>query len=164
AIETFYHRRGYATARAQPTVKPAEGATSALMLMAISVVILEGSRTTVDSVTFSGQSAVDEATLRAKVTLQPGSAYVPAQLAADRDAIQQAYLDLGFQNASVTVPAPEFSADRAHAAITFRIQEGPRSVVDHVLIVGNIRTRTETIERELQVKPGDPYSVSAINE
>ena len=36
--------------------------------------------------------------------------------------------------------------------------------VDHVLIVGNVRTSTSTIERELQVKPGDPFSLAAINE
>jgi outer membrane protein assembly factor BamA len=36
--------------------------------------------------------------------------------------------------------------------------------VDHVLIVGNVRTKTATIERELQVKPGDPFSLSAIND
>ena len=37
-------------------------------------------------------------------------------------------------------------------------------MVDHVLIVGNVRTRTETIERELQIKPQEPFSLSAINE
>ena len=36
--------------------------------------------------------------------------------------------------------------------------------VDHVLIVGNVRTSTSTIERELQVKAGDPFSLAAINE
>ena len=36
--------------------------------------------------------------------------------------------------------------------------------VDHVLIVGNVRTQTETIERELQIKAGDPFSLAAINE
>jgi hypothetical protein len=33
-----------------------------------------------------------------------------------------------------------------------------------VLIVGNVRTRTDTIERELQIKPQEPFSLSAINE
>jgi len=36
--------------------------------------------------------------------------------------------------------------------------------VDHVLIVGNVRTSTSTIEHELQVKPGDPFSLGAIND
>jgi translocation and assembly module TamA len=36
--------------------------------------------------------------------------------------------------------------------------------VDHVLIVGNVRTTTSTIEHELRVKAGDPFSLAAINE
>ena len=48
--------------------------------------------------------------------------------------------------------------------VAFAIREGPQVFVDHVLIVGNVRTSTETIERELQVKPGDPFSLGAINE
>ena len=36
--------------------------------------------------------------------------------------------------------------------------------VDHVLIVGNVRTSNETIERELQLKPGDPLGLAAVNE
>src|SRR5205823_3820725 len=46
----------------------------------------------------------------------------------------------------------------------FAIREGPQVFVDHVLIVGNVRTSTSTISHELQVKPGDPFSLSAINE
>ena len=39
------------------------------------------------------------------------------------------------------------------------MREGPRILVEHVLIVGNVRTSTDTIEGELQIKPGDPLSV-----
>ena len=48
--------------------------------------------------------------------------------------------------------------------MTFAIREGPQVFVDHVLIVGNVRTSTSTIERELQLKPGDPFSLGAIND
>ena len=43
----------------------------------------------------------------------------------------------------------------------FTVREGPRVFVDHVLIAGNVRTSAETIERELQLKPGDPLSLEA---
>ena len=41
------------------------------------------------------------------------------------------------------------------------VREGPRIVVDHVLIVGNVRTSAATIERELRIKSGDPLSEAA---
>ena len=56
---------------------------------------------------------------------------------------------------------PGFTADRAQANLVFTVREGPQIFVDHVLIAGNVRTSAETIERELQLKPGDPLSLEA---
>ncbi|HEX4347091.1 MAG TPA: BamA/TamA family outer membrane protein, partial [Vicinamibacterales bacterium] len=56
------------------------------------------------------------------------------------------------------------STDRSRANIVFTVQEGPRLIVDHILIVGNVRTKTETIQREVQFKPGDPLGQNAVNE
>ena len=36
--------------------------------------------------------------------------------------------------------------------------------MDHVLIVGNVRIRTDVIERELQLKAGDPLGLAAVAE
>jgi outer membrane protein assembly complex protein YaeT len=88
---------------------------------------------------------------------------VPSLLAVDRDAIELTYQNLGYENARVDAK-PQFREDRTRADIRFEVQEGPRVFVDQVLIVGNVRTSTETIERELKVKSGDPFSLAAINE
>ena len=68
-----------------------------------------------------------------------------------------AYQDLGYQSADVE-PRTEFHEDGTRVDVAFLVREGPRVFVDHVLIVGNVRTSTDTIERELQIKPGDPFS------
>jgi outer membrane protein assembly complex protein YaeT len=126
-------------------------------------VINEGARTIVDSVAFAGSQAVPELLLRARVRLLSGAPYVPGQLAVDRDAIQLVYQDLGYESATVEA-RPVFSQSDTHVAVTFVVREGPQVFVDHVLIVGNVRTSAGTIERALQVKAGDPFSLSAINE
>ena len=46
----------------------------------------------------------------------------------------------------------------------FTVREGLRITVDHVLIVGNQRTSTATIERELQFKSGEPLGLEQVNE
>ena len=46
----------------------------------------------------------------------------------------------------------------------FVVREGPRIFVDHILIAGNFRTKSQTIEREVQLKPGDALSLSAVQE
>ena len=50
------------------------------------------------------------------------------------------------------------------ADVTFVIDEGPQVLVDRVIIVGNTRTKPETIERELLVKPGQPLGYSDLIE
>jgi outer membrane protein insertion porin family len=131
--------------------------------VAVRISVAEGVRTTIDAVTFAGNEAVDEAALRARIGLRPGEPFVRGQLAADRDTIQTIYQDLGYENIAVEV-MPEHTDDGTSVAVQFAIREGARVLVDHVLIVGNVRTDTETIERELQVKPGRPLSLAAINE
>jgi outer membrane protein insertion porin family len=163
-IEELYHRRGFAAARIDSAVEVITATPPpAQVPVAVRAVINEGPRTTVDAVTFAGHQALTEAALRARVGLQAGAPYVPGQLAVDRDAIQVAYQDLGYESATVEA-RPQFSENTTHVAVTFVIREGPQVFVDHVLIVGNVRTNTSTIERELQVKPGDPFSLGAINE
>lgn len=163
-IEDLYRRRGFASAKVQSAVEIITATPPpAQVPVAVRAVITEGVRTTVDAVTFSGNQAVPDATLRRRVALQTGAPYVPGQLAVDRDALHLAYQDLGYESATVEA-RPEFSTDGTHVAVAFVIREGPQVFVDHVLIVGNVRTKTATIERELQVKRGDPFSLSAIND
>ena len=71
--------------------------------------------------------------------------------------------DLGYESATVDA-ALQFADNNTQVNVRFAIREGPQIFVDHVLIVGNVRTSTNTIERELQVKPGAPFSLAAINE
>jgi outer membrane protein insertion porin family len=163
-IEDLYHRRGFASANVRSAVEIVTATPPpAQVPVAVRAVITEGVRTTVDGVTFVGNQAVPEETLRRSVALQPGAPYVPGQLAVDRDALQLAYQNLGYESATVDA-RPEFSQDGTHVAVAFVVREGPQVFVDHVLIVGNVRTKTATIERELQVKRGDPFSLSAIND
>src|SRR5262249_52639031 len=77
--------------------------------------------------------------------------------------LELAYANLGYQ--AVTVSAiPKFSPDNTQVEVVFTVAEGPRLFVDHVLIVGNVRTSVKTIMRALQINPGDPLGLSALND
>ena len=163
-IEDVYHRRGFAAARVSTAVEVVtDTPPPAQVPVAVRAVITEGPSTTLDAVTFSGNAALTDSTLRSHLTLRPGMPFVPGQLAADRDAILLGYQDLGYESASVEA-STAFSQNDTHVAVTFVIREGPQVFVDHVLIVGNVRTSASTIERALQMKAGDPFSLGAINE
>ncbi|MBI3400285.1 MAG: BamA/TamA family outer membrane protein [Acidobacteria bacterium] len=163
-IESLYRGRGFARVVVQANVltMPA-GEPGAPVPVSVSLAITEGVRTVVDRVTFTGNTALDDAALRGRVGLQAGEPYQPPQRDADREAIQLAYLNLGYENATVEA-VTTFSDDGTRVSVAFAIREGPQISIDHVLIVGNARTSTATIERELQVKPGDRFNLAAIAE
>jgi outer membrane protein insertion porin family len=165
-IEALYHRRGFAAAKAQPSVQPRPAAAadlSAPVPVVVEIAVREGARTVVGTVELRGNRSVPAATLRPAVGLQTGQPYTDAQLASASEALQQQYANLGYQNATVDV-SPGFNADFTRADPVLTVHEGPRLFVDHVLIVGNVRTATSTIEHELQFKPGDPLGVGAVTE
>ncbi len=138
AVQELYRRRGFASARAQATVEIVTPTPApAQVPIAVRIAVTEGVRTTVDSVAFVGATAITEADLRSMTRLQGGAPFVPGQLAADRDAIEIRYQNLGFQSASVEVETA-FSQNNTHVALTFTVSEGPQVFVDHVLIVGNV--------------------------
>jgi outer membrane protein insertion porin family len=163
-IADVYHRRGFAAARVDAAGDPEPTANPAAQIpVRVRIVITEGVRTTVDSISFLGNRAIGESDLRTIVGVRIGEPLVPGRLAVDRDQIQAAYLDRGYENATVQ-SRTSAGSDPARIAVTFEIQEGAQIFVDHVLIVGNVRTSSDTIEHELDIKAGEPLSIGKVNE
>ena len=164
AIQDAYSQRGFASALVRPAVEVITPTPPpAQVPVTVRIVVTEGVRTIVDGVNVSGNAALGEAALRAKITLQAGAPYVPRQLIASRSALERSYQDLGYQNVTVD-PRMEFADNGTRVDVTFVVQEGPQVFVDRVLIVGNVRTSPDIVERELQVKAGVPLSASAVSE
>ena len=162
-IEELYRRIGYASARAEATTTPEPPAADLHVPIAIRIQVTENLQTLVNSVRVDGNTAVDTTELLAGLALSPGQPFSAARLAADRDTIELKYANLGYQ--SVTIDSrPGLSADARRADVVFTVREGPRVFVDHLLIVGNTRTKTETIEGALQFKAGDPLGLEALSE
>jgi outer membrane protein insertion porin family len=129
----------------------------------VTLAIAEGPQARVGSIALRGNTAVDEASLRAALTLRPEGPFYEPQIAADREAIQAAYLNRGFDRVQVDVTTAN-TPDGARADLTYTIREGSQLFVDRILIVGNRRTDTATIEKALTIKAGEPLGLSALFE
>jgi len=163
-VEDLYRRSGFAAVQAEATTESQPAVAGAVDVpVAIRIAVTENVRTTVASVRIEGSRSVAEADLRQGLSLQPGQPFSMIELGADRDALQLRLANLGFQSALVTTAAG-VSADGTRADVVFTVREGPQIITDHVLIVGNQRTRTATIERELQFKSGEPLGLEQLNE
>jgi outer membrane protein assembly complex protein YaeT len=129
----------------------------------IAVAIAEGPRTLVRSVAFSGNMAVTEAELRLTITLAPGTPYAEADVATAREVLELEYRNRGYDTVSVTADTTRADGE-TQADVAFRIIEGPQSIVDHVIILGNERTSPDTIRRELRLVEGRPLGYADIIE
>ena len=130
------------------------------------IVIKEGPRVVVGSVTMSGNQAIPTDRLTPLLTLKVGDPYYGPAVARDRDALLVTYLNAGYASAEVTVPpvVPVTTPDGARADVVFKIVEGPQTIVEHIFITGNLRTKPSVIQRELQIKPGSPLGLEDLTE
>lgn len=126
-------------------------------------IVSEGPQSFVRTVTFGGVTALAEAELRRRMQSRAGEPYYLPFLSLDRDAITRAYLDRGYQQVAVAIE-PVADAEGSNVVLAVDIVEGPQTVVDRVIVVGNLRTDTQTILDELTLSQGSPLGLADLVE
>jgi outer membrane protein assembly factor BamA len=162
AMRNEYRQRGFTRAVVQPnaTERPGGDGQAGDRVVDLRFAVTEGPRTLVGEIVIDGAEAIAERQLRALITTAPGLPYSESEVAADRDRIDLAYRNLGFETVAVD-PVVAFEDNGTRADIRFAIREGLQIFVDHVIIIGNRRTSRATIERAVLLKPGAPLGYSA---
>lgn len=155
AIAQLYRGRGFEQVKVTRTIReaPGSGTGDTPRQVDLTIAIEEGPRTLVGAISLAGHAALDEASLRSVMRLKPGAPFHAPQLRADRNAVQLAYLNRGYPDASVATSVA-WSDDRTTANISYEITEGPPAVVDHVIVTGNERTSAGTILEEAGLSTG----------
>ena len=119
----------------------------------VQVAIVEGPRTLDRHGEFRGQHRD-----RRVDTAQSGDGVRGTGILGVRDPGSRERIDLEYRNRGyegvVVTSEPTFAESDTRADIVFRIAEGPQVMVDHIIIVGNRRISTRTIERELLLREG----------
>lgn len=126
----------------------------------VHLTIEEGPARTVAAIVVAGAEKIPEAAVRQVIRSQAGQPLRDLVVRQDRDSVETLYRNAGFQAATVRVDLtgePNFTA-------TFTIVEGRQTIVDHVIVNGNSRVHTDTILREVTLKPGEPYGQAARSE
>lgn len=155
AVRAAYLARGYAAANVTasaselPPLKP--GGEPRVVER---ITIDEGAPTEIADVVVTGATALTPAEIIAVMQLQRGHAYVAGFVPADRDAIKNLYDRRGY-SATVVDVRPQLSDDHRLATIRVDIvSEGPRTVVNRIIIVGNRRVSQETVLAAVKLKQG----------
>ncbi len=162
AIRDAYRLQGYAAATITATPEELPPARpNAEPRVVERLVIDEGVQTTVGDVVVTGASQMSRADIFSVMRLKRDGPYVAGLVPGDRDAIRQKYDERGY-GAAVVELRPKLNDDRTRAVIQVDVvSEGPQTLLDHVIIVGNRRVSEETIRRAIGLTAGQPLGMDA---
>ena len=165
AIRERLRQKGFAGADVKAEVfdvpRP-EGGPPDVDLVGITLLVQEGAQTVIGKVQFVGNDRV-----------RPPSCSRSSAFSRASRSTRRAWPTTATSCTSTistrAIRTPRSKSDRVQPGsigvdVTFQIREGPLVLVDHVIIVGNTRTSTATVERELMVKTGDVLSQSKVFE
>ena len=129
--------------------------------VAITIYITEGPQYHVGTVTINGLHVVTEPNFRKVIKVTEGKVFSPQKLQKDIKAVEDAYGVAGYADAKVNVETTP--AGPALVNLTYKIDEGIQSFVEHINISGNTRTKDKVIRREIVLSPGDVFDTVRVD-
>lgn len=121
------------------------------------VIVKQGRRSFIESIQIEGASQIPSQQVLAASGLTAGSVLDSARVIEARRRVVNLYRDRGFRRADVqSHVALDESTDLA--SVFFRIEEGPQTMVDRIIISGLDVTREEIVRREVVLSSDAPLS------
>jgi outer membrane protein assembly complex protein YaeT len=157
-LRRYYALDGYTEAAAGPARVDRQGQDLRLVIP-----IREGSRERVVKMDFQGITALDPGKLRKSLQLREGGGFHPVLLDNTLDFIRSEYARVGYNQAQVSA-RQDWNPGHSLVDLSFEVLEGPRQVVDRVLVRGNQRTQGEVIRRTLDLGHDKPVSQAKLLE
>ncbi len=163
ALRRTYQERGYARAKVDVTFETTPD--EELVAFAIE----KGERWTISRVAVIGAVSLPRSTVwaalqtRARGLLGTGR-YVDGEAAADRDALESLLRANGFRHARVLPPQVTEGAARDTLIVTFRVEEGIRTIVGARTVTGVKSLPEDDFLPRLTVRAGLPFSESSVSD
>ena len=151
SLRELYQGKGYVDAEVGRPRVDRDGSR-----VTITFPIREGIQYHVGKVNYSGAQVFTKDEIAKNAKIQPGAVFTPQSLKADIKNIQDLYGTRGyidFQAGADVNPAGKGVMD-----VSYKIDEGVQSYVEHIDIQGNTRTKDKVIRREIALAPGDLYN------
>lgn len=156
SIREFYQNHGYIDISI-PEVRQERDAKGVNLV----IVVKEGIQYHVRKLSFTGEQVTTQAKLRQVLKMKEGAVYSPDGLTKDTKAIVDGYGAGGYVDVDVQPEGTPVGTGLVD--LSYHINEGDRSFVERVNIVGNTRTKDKVIRREILVLPGDVYNTVRVD-
>jgi outer membrane protein insertion porin family len=124
--------------------------------LVITIGVKEGTQYHVNKLSFTGYKETTEEKIRKVLKMKEGSVYSPKQLHDDAKALADAYGSGGYVDLVVLPQGTPIGGGMID--VHYKIDEGNRSFVERINIIGNTRTKDKVIRREVLMAPGDVFN------
>lgn len=160
-LQDFYRNNGYLRARLAKVEYFDVGHGNASKLK-MRIQIQEGPQYKVNQVSFGPTRVFTPAELEPGLSMYNGDIYSAKRVANDVTMIRRYYGSRGYADAyvqpEITEAGGKDSSGRPLINICYRIEEGDPYRVGNINVVGNTKTKSHVIIRELPLKPNDPLN------
>src|SRR5436853_3845793 len=150
AIKEYYQNHGYIDAEVQEIGRERKNGP-----LLITIGIKEGTLYHVNKLSFTGYKETTEEKIRKVVKMKEGYVYSPKDVHDDAKAIADNYGRGGYVDLIILPQGTPAGAGLID--VHYKIEEGNRSFVERINIIGNTRTKDKVIRREILVRPGDVF-------
>ena len=151
SIKEFYQNHGYIDVDVQEVGRERKNGP-----LVITIGIKEGTIYHVNKMSFAGYKQTTEERLRKVIKMKEGAVYSPKDLHEDAKSIADNYGTGGYVDLVVLPQGTPAGAGLID--VHYKIEEGNRSFVERISIVGNTRTKDKVIRREVLIAPGDVFN------
>jgi len=156
AIENLYQANGFDQVKVSTEVE--DDYRGKENYLAVFLKVDEGPQTLVENFHVVGNNAFSEEQLTPYINTAKGQIFSEFNISQDRESVLNHYFNRGFPNATFEASAKPSPDQPNRMDVTFTIHEGKQVSVDDVLVSGLNFTHPLIVERELQMKAGDPLS------
>lgn len=157
AVKRHYTKNGFL----QADVRTETRFDSTRKKVDINMVIDENVQTRIGSVSFSGMTLITRRQALDAILLKPGEPFRQYLTKSDENVISALIAEKGHPHVKVN-GSHQLSDDRSTVDLSYHIDEGPFVRMGQVFYRGNFRTRRTILEREWELAPGKPLSLSKL--
>jgi outer membrane protein insertion porin family len=158
-LESLYQSNGFENVKiSSKTEDNYQGVENAV---AVELQIEEGPQTLVNELHIVGADSFPKEQLPPFYTVS-GQPFSESSIASDRESLLNFYFNHGFPDVTFEASAKPAKNVPNRVDVTFTIHEGQQVFVDRVLVSGLEYTRPAVVQRQLEMKPGDPLSQIAM--
>ena len=162
AVARYYNDRGYIDAFVRDVTRTYDTGEKGTTLV-LTFLIEEGSEFRFSGITFEGNRIFSTEQLEKLVTSKVGDIVNFTRLEMDLQRVADLYFENGYIfNSIMRTPDKNYQTNELSYKIT--ILERGRAYIENIIIIGNVKTRTEVILREIPLEPGDVFSKTKVME